>query len=466
MAKVNFTASRVREHVCPTGKAQAFLWDSGASGLGLRATANGSRSYIWQGVLHGRTIRATIGSPKDWGIDEARDEARRLQRLVDSGKDPREDAADRRTKLEARQAEARRGTATVGEAWATYVDHLKTSVSPKTRKPRSERYIGEHLQYVAPGGAEKKRGSGKTRPGLLYPLMRLKLPELTAAALRDRIEAETAGRPTAAAYSFRMLRAFVGWCGEHEEYAGLIPADAVSSKRVTGVVPVAKPKADDCLQREHLALWFAAARELDPIMSTYLQGLLLTGPRREELAALRWDDVDFRWHSVRIRDKVEGERTVPLCPSFESLLLGLKRINDTPPNVRQLRALTTRGETWRPSVFVFASKTAASGHISDAGSAHERVLTEAGLPHVSLHGLRRSFGTLAEWCEVPVGVVAQIQGHKPSALAEKHYRRRPIDLLRLHHTRIEKWMLEQAGVGFDYAAVEQNKPNLALASAA
>ena len=45
-----------------------------------------------------------------------------------------------------------------------------------------------------------------------------------------------------------------------------------------------------------------------------------------------------------------------------------------------------------------------------------------------------------------VGVVAQIQGHKPSALAEKHYRRRPLDLLRMWHTKIEGWILEQAGI--------------------
>jgi len=28
----------------------------------------------------------------------------------------------------------------------------------------------------------------------------------------------------------------------------------------------------------------------------------------------------------------------------------------------------------------------------------------------SLHGLRHSFGTLAEWVEVPAGIVAQIRG--------------------------------------------------------
>ena len=43
-------------------------------------------------------------------------------------------------------------------------------------------------------------------------------------------------------------------------------------------------------------------------------------------------------------------------------------------------------------------------------------------------------------------MVAQIQGHKPSATAEKHYRRRPLDLLRMWHVKIEGWILEQAGI--------------------
>ncbi len=30
--------------------------------------------------------------------------------------------------------------------------------------------------------------------------------------------------------------------------------------------------------------------------------------------------------------------------------------------------------------------------------------------------------------------------------AERHYRVRPVDLLRKWHTRIEVWMLEQAGI--------------------
>jgi integrase len=78
---------------------------------------------------------------------------------------------------------------------------------------------------------------------------------------------------------------------------------------------------------------------------------------------------------------------------------------------------------------------------------------------LTLHGLRRSFGTLTEWVECPAGVVAQIMGHKPSATAEKHYKVRPIDLLRMWHNRIEVWTLEQAGIEFKQPD-EQEQPRL------
>ena len=51
---------------------------------------------------------------------------------------------------------------------------------------------------------------------------------------------------------------------------------------------------------------------------------------------------------------------------------------------------------------------------------------------------------MSEWVEAPEGVVAQIQGHKPSATREKHYKKRPLDLLRMWHVMIEGWILEQA----------------------
>ena len=155
-----------------------------------------------------------------------------------------------------------------------------------------------------------------------------------------------------------------------------------------------------------------------------MQILLLTGARRNELAGLECTDVDTQWHTALIKDKVEGTRTIPLTPYVELLLNNLKRVNK----------------------YVFASPTAKSGRLTEPRKAHQVVIEDAGIPNLSIHGLRRSFGTLAEWVECPTGISAQIMGHKPSALAEKHYRRRPIDLLRQWHTKIEKFILDEAGI--------------------
>lgn len=86
--------------------------------------------------------------------------------------------------------------------------------------------------------------------------------------------------------------------------------------------------------------------------------------------------------------------------------------------------------------------------------AHKRALSVAGLPHdLSIHGLRRSFKSLSEWVELPVGIVAQIMGHKPSATAEKHYTVRPLELLAKWHIKLEAWILEHAGIAFTPEAV-------------
>ena len=102
--------------------------------------------------------------------------------------------------------------------------------------------------------------------------------------------------------------------------------------------------------------------------------------------------------------------------------------------------------------FVFSSTTDADGCIVIPRNPHHDACAVAGIDGLTIHGLHRSFKSLTEWLEIPAGVVAQIMGHKPSATAEKHYIVRPLDLLRMHHERIEAWILEQAGVKFDSAS--------------
>lgn len=439
--RVHLTIERIRKLAKPEGKQAAYVFDDDPRHLSVRVTPAGAKSFVFAGKLHRVPLRLTIGSVDTWTLEDARAEARRLQTLLDKGIDPREEKAQRLAAVVSKHREIKRQEVTVGDAWTAYI---------KARQSKwGTRSLTDHQKAAHPGGIPKKRGQGDTEPGTIAPLMSLKLADLKPAKVADWLERETLKRPTQAALAYRLLRGFLRWCAEQQDYASVTDSSAVSARIVREHIPLRKAKDGDCLQREQLAAWFRGVLALPPVPSAYLQALLLTGARRGEMAGLRWDDVDFQWQSLRIRDKVEGERVIPLTPYLSTMLLDLKRRNDTPPpvfRIPKVKQVPGKAENWQPSPWVFSSPASASGRIADPNRAHTRALIAAGLPHVTLHGLRRSFGTLAEWVECPTGVVAQIQGHKPSAIAEKHYRRRPLDLLRMWHTRIEAWMLEQAGI--------------------
>ena len=433
MAKIAFTAGRVSGFKCPPDKKQAFLWDVTAPGLGLRATPAGKPAYVFQSVYQGKDLRITIGSPAAWSISDAQAKARELQRLIDEGKDPRE------LKREALAAHAEKQAAavakveadkldalTVGEVWTAYIEQ---------RRPFwGELHYRDHIDKAKAGGLPSgRRGGGKqlTKPGPLAALMPLALKDLDQATIERWAADEGKTRPSSARLAWRLLTVFLTWCAEQPEYAALLPdKNPAKTKKAREALGKAGTKSD-VLQREQLAAWFAAVQQIqNPIIAACLQMMLLTGARPGEVLALRWEDVNAQWKGISIRDKVEGTREIPATPYMLHLLAALPRRNE----------------------WVFSSPTSASGCLTEPNNPHTRACKAAGLEGLTLHGLRRSFASLTEWLEVPAGVVAQIQGHKPSATAEKHYKVRPLELLRVHHERIEAWILEQAGIVFDAKA--------------
>jgi len=378
--------------------------------------------------------------------------------MIRAGRDPRIVRAETTAADAAKRIKAVQDKAPAMDAWDSYLKARSVKWSART--------LLDHQRLSDAGGKEKTRGRKKgegdrTIPGPLHVLLQLPLSKIDRQAVIDWLR-EQQHRPTVARSAFVRLRAFLNWCADRPEYKAQAKPDACNTRVMRSELPKAQAK-DDCLQREQLKLWFEHVRAIgNPIISAYLQTALLTGARREEVAGLQWSDVDFQWNSIRIADKVEGERTIPLTPYVKNLLLELQRLNNASPNVRYLERLKEQGKQWKPSKWVFFSTSAESGRIQEPRVAHNKAIQTAGLPHLTIHGLRRSFGTLAEWVECPAGVVAQIQGHKPSATAEKHYRRRPLDLLRMWHTKIEGWMLEQAGI--EQPKTEAAKPKVVTAA--
>ena len=436
---VELTAGLIERLTCRTDiKAQAFLRDTKAPGLRVRVTNTGLKAFVFEAKLNRQTIRRTIGDVRVWNIEAARTEARRLAVIVRSdGDDPREvERQQQEAKAQAIADKAAADTAqaqqeaaqalTVGEVWQAYIEE---------RRPHwGDLHYRDHIDKAKAGGLPSgRRGGGKqlTKPGPLAALMPLPLCDLDQATIEAWAAKEGLTRASSARLAWRLLTVFLTWCAEQPAYAPLVaaknPAKTKKAREALG-----KPGTkSDVLQREQLAVWFAAVQQIqNPVIAACLQMMLLTGARPGEVLSLRWEDINTQWKGIQIRDKVEGTREIPATPYMLHLLAALPRRNE----------------------WVFASNTSATGCLTEPNNPHTRACTAAGLKGLTLHGLRRSFSSLTEWLEVPAGVVAQIQGHKPSATAEKHYKVRPLELLRVHHERIEAWILEQAGVTFDAKA--------------
>ncbi|MCX7275078.1 MAG: integrase arm-type DNA-binding domain-containing protein, partial [Burkholderiales bacterium] len=226
-ARFKFTRATVDSATCPPGKTQSLFWDAEQAGLGLRVTPAGAKSYIFEGWLAGRSVRVTIG-PASMQLRGVKDkqgrlvvpgadtEAGRLAQLVNEGRDPRIERAERVAveagkREAARQERAKRQVSGL-DAWVVYCE---------ARRPRwSERHYSDHVSMSAAGGELRKRLPGvKTQAGPLRSLLDRPLGRIDAQAVEDWLELNKE-RPARAALGFRLLVVFFGWLAEHHEYKG------------------------------------------------------------------------------------------------------------------------------------------------------------------------------------------------------------------------------------------------------
>lgn len=422
--RVNLTAGSIERLTCPIGKQQAFMRDSEAPGLRVRVTSAGAKSFVFEAKLNRQTIRRTIGDVKVWRIEQARTEARRLAVLLDNGQDPREIQRQQQASKAAERAAATAKALTVGQVWPLYLESGK----PKRRDTWKPRYRADLEAMAAPGGEPKKRGQGVTRQGPLYPLLEMPLSGVNEDTLKSWYDREAVAGKHQAARALMMFRGFLRWCAARPEYRNLIDRDAGKAAAIVENLP-SNTRRTDALESAQVPCWWSGVEQLsNRTASAYLRALLLTGARREELAALTWANVDFQWRKLTIADKVDDSRTIPLTAYVAHMLATLPRVGP----------------------YVFAS-TGKAGRITDTRASHTKVLQSAEIDGLTIHGLRRSFSLLGEAAGAPAGAIAQVMGHKPSATAEG-YRPRSIDGLRPFLELIERHILEQAGVTFDAQA--------------
>ena len=137
--KHRLTDTTIRGFDAPA-KGNKLYFDHTVSGLALRVTAAGSRSFVLQyRTVAGRERRITIGDIGTWSAASARERAKELKREVDGGSDP------------LKKIEVERAAPTVGDLAARYIEeHL-----PKKRE--RSRIEDERLMHFITGafGREK-----------------------------------------------------------------------------------------------------------------------------------------------------------------------------------------------------------------------------------------------------------------------------------------------------------------------
>lgn len=455
MARIKLTAGRVNDFICTSGS-QSFLWDTESPGLAVRATVGGSKSYIHQGKLNAKDVRITIGNVKAWDISAARQESRKIQTMFDGNIDPREVESDKKIQHEARRVRDKSMSDDLLVPWNEYIQEN----TAKIRAPWGVRHIADHMNMASLGGEKRKRGEGLTQEGLLRPLLKLNFKQLSQSAITSWLQDNSKTRPTQTALAYRLFRAFYNWLSEHELYKDLVVEDLLSTKKVKSNVPKVLPRKV-AIQREQLADWFKAVKSLpSKVHQAYLQILLLTGARREELAELQWQKVDFKNRVIEIKDKVDDSRlrTIPLTPYVAVLLNDLKAELKIQLAVRNDRNKTNE----QLSPYVFPSSGASGYIVSPTHRIYTEALKREGLEHLAAHDLRRSFATMGEEADVADGVIRQIMGHKPKSgdTTEAHYKVRTISRLRDKHIELERWILEQAGI--EQPKLDESKSLLTL----
>ena len=239
-AAIDYAAAHELTHglleraTCPPELPFVLVKDADKKGLRLRVTKAGGKHWQFETRIKGKLFTRALGEWPTVSIEQARQEAHALRGQTEKGQDPRELERQQQQALEearaaqAAKAEAERIAAaakidatkvqalTVGDVWAVYVAE---------RRPHwGDLHYRDHIRKAAPGGIPFKRGTGTTEAGPLFPLMALRLRDLTAPAIEAWAESEAKTRQTSARLAWRILKVFLGWCDEQPAYAGLLPA--------------------------------------------------------------------------------------------------------------------------------------------------------------------------------------------------------------------------------------------------
>ena len=317
------------------------FWDRELTGFGVRAYPSGGRAYVAQTRGPEGSRRVTVGRHGVINADEARRRAALIIARVKAGEEP----------LPASRSARPANGPTVAELAARYLEeHVAVRCKPKT----AETARTTVNRYILPA-------LGK------LPSMAVRRTQVMA--LHHRLADRPAMANAVLATLSHMYTLAEGWGAISE---GTNPCRSVVKYPARRRERFLTDAEFDRLGR---VLDEAPVRGgASPAAIAAIRLLMLTGCRKNEILALRWEDVGLEAGDLTLADAKTGPRTVSLSPAAVKLLAGLPREPGNPWVIPGHKAGT---------------------HMRTIDDAWYALRARAGLDDVRLHDLRHSFASRA-----------------------------------------------------------------------
>lgn len=317
-------------------------------GLFCNVTATSRKFGVYISV-RGRPVRKSIGSCADFSIEAARLEALRII-----------------SKLRSDTPAARVKAVTLGGVLNLYTEYLEGAGR------RDSSYMDTVLNLYWSKFLDRT-------------LDDVTVLELTTA--HNRIVKERG--PSAARYAVTCLRTLYNYA------ASLELTTANPAKRVRTAAAVSR---EVFLDEGEIKTLRACLAEMAPNPRHYFTLILLTGARRENMASMRWEEIDLEealWTIPAEKSKNGLRMEIPLIPEAVEILQGRRSL-----------------DSW----WVFPSATKAGQNvrcIDDWIIDLRRRMRERGVEkHFTVHDLRRTFACRLVAAGVPTPTVAKALGHR------------------------------------------------------
>ncbi len=316
--RLHLTLERIRKLQIPTGGQAVYTFDDDPKQLCVRVTPAGVKSFVFAGKLNKVPLRITIGATDVWNLDDAREEARRLQTLIDKGTDPRElereKAAAKAAAIATREAEKAaaegRKQYTLKALCNAYCDHLEAK--GKTQSARQARSILKVHVFEA------------------YPdIAALPASEIdsdhAAAMIRKVIEQ---GKERAAGVLRSYLSAAFN-AARKARFDAKLPSDfiayGVKDNPAEIVATIAVNRGDRTLIADELKSYLAALSDDDLSDQALKLALLAGGQRMAQLLRAKVSDYDQDSQTLRLWDgkgkrSTPREHLLPLAPKAAAMI--------------------------------------------------------------------------------------------------------------------------------------------------